>query len=159
MTPAARLSAAIEVLDAVLAGALRPLALEVTEHAPVEDYAVLRDALAPLRKSGIRLAIDDAGAGYSSLQHIIQLRPDIIKLDMSLTKSIDSDQARRALASALTFFAREVGSVIVAEGIETEAELATLQRLDVSRGQGYLLGRPGDLAQAAALVGADMQRA
>ncbi len=139
-------------LDALFDRADRPLVLEVTEHAQVADYDALRAALEPLRRAGVRLAIDDAGAGYSSLQHIIQLRPDIIKLDMSLTRSIDSDAARRALASALTFFAREVDSVIVAEGIETEAELATLQSLRVSRGQGYLLGRPGDLAQAEALL-------
>lgn len=88
---------------------------------------------------------DDAGAGYSSLQHILQLKPDTIKLDLSLTRAVDVDPARRALATALIFFARETGMRIVAEGIETEAELQMLKELGVNMGQGYLLGRPGPL--------------
>jgi EAL domain-containing protein (putative c-di-GMP-specific phosphodiesterase class I) len=127
--------------------------LEVTEHAQVPDYDALRQALAPLRAAGAKLAIDDAGAGYSSLQHILQLRPDIIKLDMGLTRSVDRDPAKRALAAALCHFARETGCQIVAEGIETEAEFTTLESLGVAKGQGYLLGRPGDLATAREMVG------
>lgn len=130
------------------------LVLEVTEHSQVEDYDALRAALAPLRSGGVKLAIDDAGAGYSSLQHILQLQPDIIKLDMGLVRGVDQDPAKRALAAALCFFARETGCQIVAEGIETEAEFAALEALGVSRGQGYLLGRPGDLAAAQEMVGA-----
>lgn len=119
--------------------------LEITEHAAVGDYARLHHALVPLRRCGVKLAIDDAGAGYSSFQHILQLGPDIIKLDMSLTRSVDTDVGRRALASALSYFARETSCQIVAEGIESEAELATLQALNISKGQGYLLGKPGEL--------------
>ena len=74
------------------------MVLEITEHAHVEDYDLLLRAMEPLRLRGMRLAVDDAGAGYSSLQHILQLRPDLIKLDMGLTRSIDSDPARRAMA-------------------------------------------------------------
>ncbi len=118
------------------------LMLEITEHAAVEDYAALESALRPVRESGVLLAIDDAGAGFSSLQHIIRLRPDIIKLDMSLTRSVDREPARRALASALAYFAAETNSKIVAEGVETEAERAALQGLGISIGQGYLFGRP-----------------
>ncbi len=118
------------------------LVIELTEHAAVQEYETLSRRLAPLRAAGIKLAIDDAGAGYSGLQHIVQLQPDIIKLDMSLTRDIDSDQARRALASALVFYARETGSLIVAEGVETEREMETLKMLGIHRGQGYLLGRP-----------------
>jgi EAL domain-containing protein (putative c-di-GMP-specific phosphodiesterase class I) len=129
------------------------LVLEVTEHDQVDDYAALRVALAPLRKEGVRLAIDDAGAGYSSLRHILQLRPDIIKLDMALTRDVDRDPAKRALTAALCHFARETGCQIVAEGIETESEFATLEALGVAKGQGYLLGKPGDLATANGLVG------
>ncbi len=126
--------------------------LEITEHARVEDYQALNAALKPIRDLGVRLAIDDAGAGYASLQHIIQLRPDVIKLDMGLTRAVDTDPARRALAAALIFFARETGCLIVAEGIETGSELDTLTALGVPRGQGYLLGRPLALVDARALV-------
>lgn len=128
------------------------LVLEVTEHAQVADYGALRDALAPVRAAGVRLAIDDAGAGYSSMQHILQLQPDIIKLDMGLVRGVDTDPAKRALASALCFFAQETGAQIVAEGIETEAERRALEALGVCKGQGYLLGRPLELAAALALA-------
>ncbi len=119
--------------------------LEITEHAAVADYARLHHALLPLRQRGVRLAIDDAGAGYSSFQHILQLGPDIIKLDMSLTRSVDTDIGRRALAAALSYFARETSCQIVAEGIESEAELATLKALNIAKGQGYLLGKPAGI--------------
>lgn len=127
--------------------------LEVTEHAEVKDYDALLAAMRPLRQSGIRLAIDDAGAGYSSFQHIIRLNPDIIKLDMSLTRAVDKDLGRQALASALSFFARSTGSEIVAEGIESHSEFATLPTLGVTKGQGYLLGRPAELHVAMELAG------
>ncbi len=125
------------------AARVRRLVLEITEHAAVEDYAALATALRPLRDHGVALAIDDAGAGFSSLQHIVRLQPDTIKLDMSLIRAIDREAPRRALASALVYFAADTGSTIVAEGIETEAERATLQGLGISLGQGYLFGRPG----------------
>ena len=130
-------------LDARLAGApLHRLVLEVTEHAPIEEYANLCAALERLRRSGLRLAIDDAGSGYASFRHILQLQPGIIKLDQSLIHGIDHDRGRRALANALTGFARDTGSAVVAEGVETEAELAVLRSLGIKAGQGYLLGRP-----------------
>lgn len=127
------------------------MVLEITEHANVEDYDDLLAALAPLRACGVRLAIDDAGAGYSSLRHILHLQPDLIKLDMSLTRNISLDPARRALATALIGFARETGSRIIAEGVETAAELATLRNLGVEKVQGYFLGRPLPLEGALAL--------
>jgi EAL domain-containing protein (putative c-di-GMP-specific phosphodiesterase class I) len=120
--------------------------IELTENATVDDYDRLAEALRPLRERGFRLAVDDAGAGYASMQHILQLRPDIIKLDMNLTRDIDSDPARKALAAALIGFAHDVGSQIVAEGVETEAELRTLQMLGADAVQGYLTGRPQPLA-------------
>ncbi len=138
----------------VIGGALAPLlaqaplariVLEITEHAPVPDYAALDAALAPLRSSGMRLAIDDAGAGYSGLQHIVRLKPDMIKLDMTLTRGINVDPARQALASALIFYAQMTQCVIIAEGVETRDELDTLRMLGVPRGQGYFLGRPAGL--------------
>jgi EAL domain-containing protein (putative c-di-GMP-specific phosphodiesterase class I) len=130
--------------------------LEVTEHARVEDYVALRRELTPLQGLGLTLAVDDAGAGYSGLKHIVQLAPDIIKLDMSLTRGIDTDPALRALASAMVFYARETGSTVVAEGIETAEEMSTLQMLGVNRGQGYFLGKPQPLG---ALAGNDALRA
>jgi EAL domain-containing protein (putative c-di-GMP-specific phosphodiesterase class I) len=117
--------------------------LEVTEHAPIEDYDALKDALHDLRTQGVRLAIDDAGAGFASLRHILQLDADVIKLDMSLTHHIDRERAKRALAAGLISFASEIGAAIVAEGIETESELEALRGLGVAFGQGFFLARPG----------------
>jgi EAL domain-containing protein (putative c-di-GMP-specific phosphodiesterase class I) len=119
--------------------------LEVTEHAHVEDYEALGWALDVLRAQGIRLAVDDAGAGYAGLQHILRLAPDIIKLDISLTRGIDSDPGKRALASSLVTFAAEIGAVIAAEGVETGDELDTLRELGIANAQGYHLARPGPL--------------
>ena len=121
---------------------LERVVLEITEHAPIGEYSALVAALAPLREAGLRLAIDDAGSGYASFRHILQLQPDIIKLDRSLISDIDSDAGRRALAAALTGFAKATRCRVVAEGIETPAELATLRDLGVDAGQGWLLGRP-----------------
>ncbi|HEV7679972.1 MAG TPA: EAL domain-containing protein [Candidatus Dormibacteraeota bacterium] len=135
-----------EVLDH-LAGA-GVVVVEVTEHAPVEDYDRLRDALAPLAARGVRLAVDDVGAGFASLRHIVKLGPDIIKLDIALTRGIDADPSLQALAAAMISFASRTGKEIIAEGIETEEELDTLLELGVSRGQGYLLGRPQPLTAA-----------
>lgn len=138
------------ILAGGLSEALSPLqpaqvVLEVTEHAPVADYEALVAALAPFRAAGGRLAVDDAGAGFASLRHILLLNPDIIKLDISLTRDIDTDIAKRSLATALIAFATETGATILAEGIETESELQTLRALGVRHGQGWHLGRPGPL--------------
>jgi DNA-binding NarL/FixJ family response regulator len=119
--------------------------LEITEHLAVPDYDALQAGLAGLRSQGARLAVDDAGAGFASLRHILQLAPDIIKLDISLTRGVDADRARRSLASALIAFAGQMGIAVIAEGIETAAELATLVDLGVGYGQGFILGRPGAL--------------
>ncbi|HEX2032361.1 MAG TPA: EAL domain-containing protein [Actinomycetota bacterium] len=126
--------------------------LEITEHAPVEDYDVLGQVLADVRSQGTRLAVDDAGAGFASLRHILRLEPDIIKLDITLTRAIDQDRARRALASGLIAFASEIGAAIVAEGIETREEIQALQDLGVEYGQGYFLARPAPEAPPAALA-------
>jgi EAL domain-containing protein (putative c-di-GMP-specific phosphodiesterase class I) len=86
--------------------------------------------------------VDDAGAGYAGLQHILEIHPDIVKLDIALVRDLDTDPVRRALISGMVSFAREAGCVLLAEGIETDSELASLRTLGVSLGQGYLLGRP-----------------
>jgi EAL domain-containing protein (putative c-di-GMP-specific phosphodiesterase class I)/DNA-binding NarL/FixJ family response regulator len=116
--------------------------VEVTEHAPISDYPKLRSAIGALRRGGARLAVDDVGAGHASLRHILQLDPDLIKLDVSLTREIQTQRTQRAMASALVTFAREVGASVIAVGIEAEAELAVIRELGVPLGQGYYLGRP-----------------
>lgn len=126
---------------------LERLMLEVTEHVSVDDYAKIGEHLAPLRHRGLRLAVDDAGAGYASFRHILKLGPDLIKLDSSLIRRIDCERSNRALAAALIRFAEETGSKIVAEGVETEEELAVLRELKGNNAQGYLLGRPVPLSQ------------
>ena len=132
--------AATELLE--IAGAGR-IVLELTEHLQVEGYDRLRDVLFRIRGSGVRLAIDDTGAGFAGLDHILRLAPDVIKLDRTLTGGIDIDPVRRALAGALVRFAGETGAQVLAEGIETADELATVRALGIQYGQGYLLGRPG----------------
>lgn len=121
---------------------LQRISLEITEHDVIEDYGPLARTLKPLRERGLRLAVDDAGAGYASFRHILQLRPDTIKLDMSLTRDIDSDVTKRSLAASLVQFAREIDAGLVAEGVETKAELDTLERLGVHKVQGFYLHRP-----------------
>ena len=118
------------------------MVVEITEHEAIEDYAALATALEELRTLGVRIAIDDAGAGFASLRHTLLLRPDIVKVDISLTRDIDKDRAKRALTSALISFADEMGMAIIAEGIETQAELETLVSLGVPFGQGYYLAEP-----------------
>ncbi|HEY3209625.1 MAG TPA: EAL domain-containing protein [Actinomycetota bacterium] len=118
------------------------IVVEVTEHARVADYAELLGALDDFRSEGGRLAIDDAGAGFASFRHVVVMLPDIIKLDMSLTRGIDKDRGRRALASAMISFASEIGSTIIAEGIETAEELEALRTLGVGFGQGFYLAQP-----------------
>ena len=127
--------------------ALDRVVLEITEHEQIDDYDALIEALAPLRDRGLRIAIDDAGAGYSSFRHILLLKPDVIKLDISITRAIDQDAARRALATALITFAAEINADLVAEGVETAAELETLQCLGATLGQGFFFARPGPLAE------------
>src|SRR4051794_28715183 len=124
--------------------------LELTEHAVVEDYHAFGGAVTLLRERGVELAVDDAGAGYASLRHILNLRPGLIKLDMSLTRDIHTDPARRALASGLQGFAHSLDAQVVAEGIESEAELEELKTIGIELGQGYLLGKPAPLERAEA---------
>lgn len=139
-------SMADPALAELLAGGPLPLSrvvLELTEHEEVVRYDALTDVLAPLRAAGMRLAVDDVGAGYASFRHVLQLRPDIIKLDRSLVRGIDVDGASRAVVTAIALVALEVGAAITAEGVETAAELDTVLTLGVDCAQGYLIGRPG----------------
>lgn len=120
----------------------RDLVIEITEHAAVDDYEALATALRRHRAAGLRIAVDDAGAGYASLRHILKLRPDFIKIDLSLVRDIHLDPVRQALVTALVTFASTVGAVLVAEGVEAQAELDMLVGLGVRHMQGYLLCPP-----------------
>ena len=123
------------------------IVVEITEHEAIGDYRDLMEALSALRASGVRIAIDDAGAGFASLRHTLQIAPDIVKVDISLVRDIDKDRGRRALAAALISFADEMEMEIIAEGIETREELDTLLELGVRYGQGFFLAKPGPLPE------------
>jgi PAS domain S-box-containing protein len=121
---------------------LHRLVIEITEHARVADYDALNRALAPLRAEGVGFAIDDTGAGYASLSHVLQLAPNVIKLDRALIANLDEDRARRSLVTALVLLALEMGATVTGEGVETEVQRSALATLGVDQVQGYLLARP-----------------
>lgn len=130
------------LLELLTAAPTGRLVLELTEHVPVADYERLAGPLNRLRWRGVRLAVDDAGSGYSSQQHILNIAPDIIKVDAALVRDVDTDPARRSLAASLKMFADRTGAAVIAEGIETEQEHAALLRLHIGFGQGSYLGHP-----------------
>ncbi|MDK3258346.1 sensor domain-containing phosphodiesterase [Blastococcus capsensis] len=139
------------VVDVLLDHAGCPLAVEITEHSPVEDYPAVIAITRRLRRAGVAISVDDAGAGYASLQHILRLNPDVIKLDSGLVMGLHTDRARQAMTSAMVAFAGETGARLVAEGVEEAAERDTLIARGVRYGQGYLFGRPrpaGDVLAA-----------
>jgi EAL domain-containing protein (putative c-di-GMP-specific phosphodiesterase class I) len=156
VSPATALSAA---LPALLDNAAGPrLVIELTEHVLVDDFDAIRTALASLRSRGVRLAVDDTGAGYAGFRHLLGLEPDIIKLDICLTRGIDTDPARRALAAALVKFSEDTGAQLIAEGIENATELTTLLDLGVHWAQGYYLARPAALETYATSAGSKRRR-
>jgi PAS domain S-box-containing protein len=133
----------------VVRGVERQLVIEVTEHAQIKNYAAIRRAIASM--SNCQLAVDDAGAGYTSLNHILELHPDFVKLDISLVRDVDTNAARQAMIAGMCHFASQSGTTLIAEGIETESEASALRDLGVPLGesgmlgQGYLFGRPASL--------------
>lgn len=120
----------------------RNIVFEITEQADLRNLPHFKRTLEHYRSQGYMVAIDDAGAGFSSLQAIAQVRPDFIKMDISLVRGIESDPVKKALLETFVTFAEKIGSFIIAEGIETENELKTLINMGVHYGQGYYLGRP-----------------
>jgi hypothetical protein len=142
-------------LERVIEAVPRAVVVELTEHSEIEDYGALRAALLPIWDR-VRLAVDDVGAGYSGLRHILDLGPDILKLDMSLTRDVDSDPARRALIGAMVDFAAGIGCSMVAEGVETDAEREVLHDLGVDHA-GMAL-QPGAAAERAGLFAAASAR-
>ena len=129
---------ALQLLDALPTR----IVIELTEQEAVEDYEELERSLLPWLSRGVRVAVDDTGAGYSSLRHVIELKPDFLKLDRELIRGIDDDRNRQALVRAVVAFASEVGTSVIAEGVETDAEFEVLREAQVHLVQGYLLARP-----------------
>jgi EAL domain-containing protein (putative c-di-GMP-specific phosphodiesterase class I) len=141
----ADIASSVDVLGGVLVRIPRPVLLEITEQVPVEDYGRMMGSLYALDIQ-IRLAVDDAGAGYAGLQHILAIRPHVVKLDAALIRSVDTDIARQAIVEAMVSFAARTGCTIVGEGVETASEVAMIQSLGVHLAQGYFFGRPAPAA-------------
>ena len=118
-----------------------PVVLEVTEHDVIDAYAPLREAMLRLGP-GVRLAVDDAGAGVANFNHLVELQPSFVKIDAGLVRGVDADLSRQAVVVGLIHFAAKAGCEVIAEGIETEAERATVMQLGVKLGQGFLMARP-----------------
>lgn len=131
--------------DLVRACPGRPITIEITEHALIDDYRMLGEHLQDLRDVGVKIAVDDAGAGFASLRHIVLLAPDVIKLDITLTQDLVANPLRRALGGSLIEFALHSDAVLVVEGIEEREDLNVWSLLGAHACQGYLLGRPGPL--------------
>ena len=119
----------------------RPLILELTEHVSIDDYNSMRAAISRLGPN-VRIAVDDAGAGFSTLHHLLALKPNVVKLDLALVRGIEADLVRQSLVAGVVHFAARTDCTVIAEGIETEEELAAMLSLKVPLGQGFLLGKP-----------------
>jgi EAL domain-containing protein (putative c-di-GMP-specific phosphodiesterase class I) len=133
------------------------LILEITEHTAVASYENLRQVIEPLRRRGLQLAVDDAGAGFASLRHILELGPDIIKVDRSLVAGLDTDAARRTIVTTFVLLALDLGASVIAEGVEREPELHALADLGVDAVQGFLLARPSTTAADISAWAGDQQ--
>lgn len=131
---------------------LAKLLVEITEHAPINDYEPIVAKLRGFRAQGGRVAVDDAGSGYSSLQHVLELEPDFIKLDISLCRDVQTKAKQRAVIASLVALAEATNCTVIAEGIESGDQQLALRDLGVTHGQGFHLGRPqtiGDVISAA----------
>ena len=140
LSPAALLRP--DVTELVLDASPGRLLVEITEHEPVHDYPALLASLSGLRDAGVRIGIDDLGAGHSSLRHVLQLAPDVVKLDISITRQVDVDPSKQALVEAMMAFCTRIGATVIAEGVEEAGEMVTLLELGVQMGQGWFLARP-----------------
>lgn len=130
------------------------IVLEITEHDAVQDYGALDEVLDICRAQGMRVAVDDVGAGFSSFTHVLELVPDFVKIDHSITRNIHSDDARRRLAQAIAEFAGQIGAVVIAEGVETQPELDAVGAAGIDLAQGYHLSRPQPYQHGFAAAGA-----
>ena len=121
---------------------LRRIVVEVTEHARVLDYAPVRRRLDELRASGARVAIDDLGTGHAGLNHLLEFRPEILKVDLSIVQGVRRDRVRRAIAATFATFAAHLGAELVAEGIESAEDQDALEILGLTAGQGFHIAKP-----------------
>jgi EAL domain-containing protein (putative c-di-GMP-specific phosphodiesterase class I) len=137
----------ISAIDLLMHGPMRELSgrivLEITERASLDQIPNAHAAIAQLRKCGYRIAIDDLGAGYSGLSSFAELEPEFVKFDMSLVREIDKRATKQRLVAAISAMCKGIGTRVVAEGVETEAERATLIELGCELLQGHLFARPG----------------
>ena len=122
--------------------------VEISEKEMVRDYDAFQEVLALVRQANMKIAIDDAGSGYSGLESILHLKPDYIKVADTLVRNLHADAIKREIISSLAAIGRRIGATLVAEGIEVEPERRTLVELGIAYGQGYLLGRPADQVSA-----------
>lgn len=118
------------------------IVLEITEHVAVSNYGALDDVLEACRSQGVRVAVDDVGAGFASFSHVLELAPEFVKIDQSITRHIDVDDARRRLAQAIAEFASQIGATVIAEGVESQGELDALVAAGITWAQGFYLSRP-----------------
>lgn len=130
------------LVDGFRSLAANRLVLEVTEHQAIDEYAEVRRSVESLRRRGIRLAIDDVGAGYASLHHVLQLEPDFVKIDRKLVDGAATDPARRSVIRGFVALAADIGATVIGEGVERQEDFDVLLDLGVDAAQGYLLGRP-----------------
>jgi EAL domain-containing protein (putative c-di-GMP-specific phosphodiesterase class I) len=129
-------------LRAVLPHDLTGLQFEVTENEIVPDRAALVEVLTRLRRRGARIAVDDVGEGYAGLQRVMEIRPDVLKLDRALVSGVHREPAKAAMVDAVVRYAARTGALVCGEGVETSRDLAALADLDVAQAQGFLVGRP-----------------
>jgi EAL domain-containing protein (putative c-di-GMP-specific phosphodiesterase class I) len=125
---------------------LRPdqIVFEITEHQAVDDYRLFNRVIEHYRKQGYQIAIDDTGAGYSGLVTLMEIKPDYVKVDMNLVRSMHLNRTKRDIVSAIQKVSAGFGAIVIAEGIETSEELEAVRECGVEYGQGYLLGMPAE---------------
>jgi EAL domain-containing protein (putative c-di-GMP-specific phosphodiesterase class I) len=128
------------------AGNAARVVLELTEHQSITHPEELSEALSSLRMAGVRIAVDDAGSGYAGLERVVSIGPEVLKIDRGLVGGVADHPRRRAMCEALVGFAQRTGTLLIAEGVETEADLRALRGLGVTHAQGFLLGHPSTTA-------------
>lgn len=129
--------------DAPLSRVASRVVLEITERTSLDEIDDLQQRMAKLRALGYRIAIDDLGAGYAGLAAFAQIEPDVVKLDMSLVRCVDRQQTKRKVVESMTRLCRDLGAMVVAEGVETASERDTLREIGCDLLQGYLFAKPG----------------
>jgi len=119
------------------------IVFEITEREAIENYELFNKAVQYYKDLGFAIAVDDTGSGFSSLETVVELKPDYIKLDISLVRGIQKNMLKQELIKAILNLSAKMGSMVIAEGIETEEELNVLREIGVTVGQGFLFAKPG----------------